>query len=280
MVDERQADFSLFLGNLAAGATLPAQQLKLSTDAPFCLREIAITGAGGQIIPSLTVKFQDARGAFVEQDFISSLQEIPYGGNDSVLTPIVPQIIYPPNGNIVFYVANTNPSVAVSSLRITFRGVGLYPQGSVLNRPNYPANFRELPYIYTQEITMSLTPLLDQIVNIQADSDFVFRAALIMQPGPNFNSFIGQDFQISFKDQNGKRYQNLGVVPGAVTFSAPFFDTIAGETTANRPGIFAPEIYLPANSSLYFDLYGPAGLLPLSFWIALIGSKVFLSNQP
>jgi hypothetical protein len=247
------------------------------------LREIAVTGAGGQLIPSLTIKFQDSRGAFLEQDFISSLQEIPYGGNDSVLTPIVPQVIYPPNGNIVFYISNTNPSVTVTNLRIVFRGVTLFPAGRVLNRQNYPKYFRDIPYIYPVQVTLSATPTLNNILNITPDADFALRALLIAQPGPGFNTFVGSDFQIALKDINGKYYE-IPAQPatqiGGPTYNGVFVNTIAGESTANRPGILVPEIYLEKNTSLYYDLVGPAGSLPLTFWIAFIGSKIFLSSQP
>jgi hypothetical protein len=283
MVDERNTEFSLFLGNVAPNSQLPAQQMKLSTDGPFVLREIAVTGAGGQLIPSLTIKFQDARGAFLEQDFISSLQEVAYGGNDSVLTPIVPQVIYPPNGNIVFYISNTNPSVTATSLRVVFRGVTLFPLGAVLNRQRYPKYFREIPYIYEQSPTMTVAPTLNNILNIQPDSAFALRALLIAQQGPGFQSFVGSDFQIALKDVNGKYYEipaQQGTLIGGPTYNGVFVNTIAGETTANRPGILVPEIYLEPNASLYYDLNGPSGSLPLTLWIAFIGAKIFLSNQP
>jgi hypothetical protein len=282
MVDERNTEFSLYLGNVAAGAALPAQQMKLSTDGPFCLREIAITGAGGQLIPSLTVKFMDSRGAFLEQDFDASLQEIPYGGDNSVLTPIVPQLIYPPNGNIIFYVSNTNPSVAVSSLRITFRGVTLFPAGAVLNRQNYPKYFKEIPYAYTVQPDMTISPFLNNILNIQPDADFAVRGLLISQPGAGFNSFLGSDFQIALKDQNGKYYEIPAIIPTAIPqiFNGVFVNTLAGESQAHRPGLLVPEIYLPKNGTLYYDLNGPTANLPLTLWIRFVGAKIFESNQP
>jgi hypothetical protein len=279
MVDERQTDFSIFTGDAAANQAFPAQQLKLSTDGPFVLREIGVAGAGGQLIPSFTVKFQDARGAFLEQDFLSTLQEFPYSGNGPVLTPVVPQIVYPPNGNIVVYLQNTNPSVSLANVRVLFRGVTLYPGGSVLNRSAYPKNFREVPFAYPQTLTQSVSPLLNQILTIYPDADFALRYVLISQPGPGFNSFDGADFQILLKDQWGKYYEVPAVTPANVN-QGVFFNSIAGESEASRPGLVVPEIYLKRNTSLYYDVFGPAGNLPLTYWLRFGGAKIFESSIP
>lgn len=277
MVDERHTDYQIFIGTMAANAQAPAQQLKLSTDGPFVLREIGLIGLGGDLINSLTVKFQDARGAFLEQDYTASLQEIPYPGNGSVLTPVVPQIIYPPNGNIVVYVKNTNPSVALENVRVIFRGVTLYPNDSVLNRSQYPPYFREVPYAYPVKVVQTVSPQLDNILSIAPFADFALRGLLISQPGAAFNSFIGLDFEILLKDQFGKYYEIPALTPARVT-QGLFFNTMGGESEAARPGLVVPEIYLPKNSNLYFDLIGPGGSLPLTYWIRFLGSNIYQSE--
>jgi hypothetical protein len=275
MPDERHKDYELVFGNLNPATVSPAQQFKVNSDGPFCLREIALTGAGGQSISSFGVKFTDPFNRFLEQDYIAMHGEIPYGGSWPVLTPMIPQLIYPPNSNIVAYLNNTNPLDELVNGRVLFRGVTLFPDQTVLNRQQYPKYFREMPYRFPQKVTQSITPSNDNIVNVTSDADFAMRGFLITQPGPAFNSFLGLDFTIEIKDQNGKLYQ------GDTTKTTPvFFNSIAGEAMAHRPGLFEPEIYLPKNSSFYFDLVSPAGSLPFTFYISFFGAKIFESSTP
>jgi hypothetical protein len=275
MADERNKDYELQFGTLNPSTISPAQQFKVNSDGPFCMREIGLIGAGGQTISSFAVKFTDPFNRFVEQDYISMHGEIPYGGSWPVLTPMIPQMIYPPNSNIVVYLNNTNPSDELVSGRVVFRGVTLFPDGTVLNRQSYPKYFREMPYRYPVQVVQAITPLQNQIVNITPDADFALRGFLITLPGPGFNSFLGNDFTIEIKDQNQKYYQG-----DQTKLSPPFFNTIAGEAMAHRPGLFQPEIYLPKNSSFYFDTNVPASLLPQTFWISFFGAKIFASTKP
>lgn len=270
MADERQRDYELVFGNVAANAQSLAQQLKLDSDGPFCLREIGLEGAGGSLLQSFALKWTDPFNRFVQQEFVSSLAEVPYPGNAPILTPVISQMIYPPNANIVAYLSNTNPSASLTGGRLLFRGVTLYPDQTVLNRQQYPKYFKEMPFAYPIEVTQSTALLQNQVINIRPDSDFALRAMLITLPGPNFNSFIGSEYAIQLKDQNGKYYQSQPV----------FFNSIAGEAIAHRPGLFQPEIYLARNSNLYFDLTLPSAVLPATFWIRFIGAKIFQSTKP
>ena len=185
MIEERQRDYSLFFTTpLAANGAFSAQQLRIDADGPFVLREIGFSGVGGEIPQGVSIKFQDDIGRFVEQDYIPSFGELPfsgaaltgYNGIIPFFTPILPQIVYPPNATIVVYVENTNPSVAVTKLRIVFRGVSLHPQGTILNGFAYPPYFREIPFAYAETIELTQSPQLNNMLNIKPDADFVLRA--------------------------------------------------------------------------------------------------------
>lgn len=270
MPDERHRDYELQFGDVAAGVQLPAQQFKVDSDGPFCLREVGLTGAGGQLVPSFAIKFTDPFQRFVQQDYVPDFGELYYPGNQPILTPLVGQFIYPPNSNIIVYLFNTNPVQALTGGRMLFRGASLYPDGTVLTRQQYPEFFKEMPFNYVVKVTQTLAVQQNLIVNIQSDADFALRSMLITQPGPGFNSFLGADFSIQLKDQNGKYFESQPV----------FFNSIAGEAIAHRPGLFGPEIYLIRNSSFYFDLTSPAASLPATFYISFKGAKIFQSAKP
>jgi len=196
MIEERQRDYSLFFTSpLTANGAFPAQQLRIDTDGPFVLREIGFSGIGGALPQGVSIKFQDDLGRFVEQDYIPSFGELPFSGAALTgytgiipfFTPILPQIVYPPNATIVVYVSNTNPSVAVEKLRIIFRGVSLHPKGTILNGFAYPRYFRELPFAYAETIALTQNPQLNNILNVKPDADFVLRA---LQFVPVSNAFL------------------------------------------------------------------------------------------
>jgi hypothetical protein len=189
-IDERQRDYSLFFQTpLGANKQLPAQQLRVDTDGPFCLREIGFMGLGGEQPQSIAVKFQDELGRFRQQDFTASFAELPYQGSVPsnytgdlpIFTPIIPQIIYPPNSTIVVYLENTNPTQSISQAQIVFRGTSLHPRGTILNGFGYPKYFREFPFAYVNEVVQATTFQPNNILNILSDADFALRAAELVQ---------------------------------------------------------------------------------------------------
>jgi hypothetical protein len=287
MIEERQRDYSLFFSTpLAANGQLPAQQLRIDTDGPFVLREIGFSGLGGVLPQSITVKFQDDIGRFVEQDYISSFGEFPfsgaaltgYNGLIPFFTPILPQIVYPPNATIVVYLNNTNPAQSITGARIIFRGVSLHPRGTVLNGWAYPPYFREIPFAYSENVLLSTSPQLNNILNIKPDADFVLRALQFIPVSSNvIQASFGDNYLIQLKDQNGKYYQT-GSNSSAIATAGVFPDSIAGHLTPYAPGILVPEIYLQKNSALYYDIQAPS--TPINGIMRFIGSKIFESATP
>lgn len=296
-IEERQRDYSLFLQTpLAANAQLPAFQLRIDSDSPFALREIGFTGQGGSTPQSMAIKFQDNLGRFLEQDYIPSFGEAPnsggaltgYTGGLPILTPITPQIIYPPNATIVVYVENTNPSQSLTAGRMIFRGVSMHPRGTILNGWAYPQYFREIPFAYVTTVTVTAgQQLQNNILNILPDADFVLRAVLAIptnSSGSAIQTAFGSDYLVQLKDQNGKYYQTgsfsaAGTPPSPLTKGGVFIDSICGHLAPYAPGVICPELYLQRNSTLYYDVQNPtAGTKQLQFrWI---GSKIFMSNTP
>lgn len=289
IIEERQRDYSLFFSSpLVALGQQPAQQVRIDTDGPFALREIGFSGIGGVLPQGIAIKFQDDIGRFVEQDVIPSFGELPFSGAALTgytglipfFTPILPQIVYPPNATIVVYLSNTNPSVSVEGLRIIFRGVSLHPRGTILNGFAYPKYFREIPFAYAEYLTLTQSPQINNVLNVKPDADFVLRAMQfvpVTSGGYTIQTSFGQNWLIQLKDQNGKYYQtakNSDTIASAGVFP----DSIAGHLTPYAPGIFVPEIYLQKNSALYYDIQAPS--TPISVIARFIGSKIFESQTP
>jgi hypothetical protein len=289
MIEERQRDYSLFFPSpLASNGQQPAQQLRIDTDGPFVLREVGFSTAGGVLPQSIAIKYQDDIGRFVQQDFIASFGELPfsgaaltgYNGLIPFFTPVLPQIVYPPNATIVVYLENTNPVQTLTGARIIFRGVSLHPRGTVLNGWAYPPYFREIPFAYAENILVNtLNPQLNNVLNIKPDADFVLRALQII-PVSSVNVIqpsFGDKYLIQFKDQNGKYYQT-GSNSDSIQSAGIFPDSIAGHLTPYAPGILVPEIYLQKNSALYYDVKVPSQ--PVNLVVRFIGSKIFESATP
>lgn len=286
-IDERQRDYSLFFGAAAANTQQPAQQLRIDSDGPFALREVGFSGTGGVMPQSIQVKFQDNLGRFLEQDFVPTFGEMPFSGAAltnytgfiPALTPIVPQIVYPPNSTIVVYLKNSNPAQSLTAGRMVFRGVSMHPRGTVLNGARYPRYFRELPFSYVRNVTLNSNPQVNNILNILPDADFVLRAMLFTPVTSGvIETAFGSNWLIQLKDQNGKYYQT-GSNSNTIATAGIFPDSICGHVTPHIPGVICPELYLIRNSTLYYDVFTPE-ILPSYIQVRFIGAKIFETAQP
>ena len=287
------------LASVAAGQTVTNIQLQLDNDAPFLLRGRAWrvqydslasrTQAG---LNGLSLRYSSPLRQWNSQGFIPQNLLCPYGGQGGAWLPLRHQQVYPSGGIIGVDLVNTG-SVALTNLTLYWRGVKLFQPGSVKSY-TYPSKFRVLPFVYPiatqsvanpygviQSLTTNETRLLQQF-ECQNDADFVVRYG---QAGPSYAPF-GLEVGIVLRDEDQKAYSNdyvhFEVLFGPSLGNYPCGNsTITAVGTGNSlPSVLYPEIYVPKNHILYYDIqradngFGGTATIP-SFPINLVGSKVY-----
>lgn len=284
------------LTSVAAGATIEGVQLKLDSDAPFVLRRRAMrvsydasrrqTG-----LNHLLLRWADADSNFTSQDFIRQSLLAPYFGQLGNPIPVYKQVTYPRNGFIRCDIRNDSAS-ALSNVTMYWQGVKLFAPGAV-KAATYPARFGLLPFNYPQIINSlavtQTTPLRQTFVNSLgkpiSDADFVMRS---FQAGLPFSTTPVYEVFIKFLDEDEKPYSNdavhVDVFGGNSGMPATYpCGTNAGVAPIGcgpaSPGLFYPEIYVPKNHIMYYELtradVAYAGAVAVNFRIALGGVKVF-----
>ena len=280
------------LASVAAGARIIGMKMQIDTDAPFELRAwsvrqqytAALTQNGLQF---LSVRFTGPAQDYRQQALVPATLSMPNFGQVGNPRPLGKPIRYPANGVIMVDIYNAGAS-AITNLTFFFRGVKLFPWGAV-PAYTYPENFASLSFSYPiQELAMQPTELRqNQIFQCKADADFVFRGGQATRPhlsaGPSQFSECG----IVLKDWNGKPYSNdfvpLDVMFGSGSYpsvfpigATPSFLAPFGTGPA-APGLVFPEIYVPKNQQLWYDLYrnDVGATVAEDVTINLMGSKVF-----
>ncbi len=302
---ERHQDYILLIPSLAPGQSLAGNGvLPLDLDAPFLCR-----GVGLHIAPpsetraqtdlnSCLFRFRNQAGADlaqipvpVPQYFNSAL------GQGGIYRPVWPQQPYPPGGVIQVDFTN-NSADTLTNLQIIFRGVKLFSDGAIPN-PTYPARMRGLEFTYQSgkgasefpedpQIVLNPTDAIYQrILKINGDADFVLRAgqAGIWANGSPYSLFGYTELYIQLMDANQKPYSNLPIHIDWLFGNAGNTLLPGGPTQLlgnAAPGLIVPEIYMPKNSVLFFDLFrrdapyvGVTDDLPVRLSLAWIGSKVY-----
>ena len=281
-VQLRHFDYVLPIGTLAAGQTINASPLQLDNDADFILRGRAVhyqsntPGLAGQ--SALTSYFDRITGPdsgdYLSQALLRFSNECPTFGQYGNPLPVRQPIIYPRGGQITVDVQNQG-NVDFTNLMLYFRGQKIYPPGVV------PWGLQEVPYV---PLAQNQQILLNKL-NIKNDADFVIRQLTI--GSMNLDNPLSQYYQcfIQLRDSNEKGYSNLPVHVDVCfgAFGSVTSNTAPGTTVGPyHPGLLTPEIYLPANGWLYYDLYrqdnyinGAGGLAPVNLYLSFGGMKVF-----
>ena len=287
------------LASVAAGATVTGIQFQFENDAPFLLRGRAYRvsydnlDSKSQIgLNTLALRYSGPNRDFKGQGYIPQGLIMPYGGQGGAWKPVYPQIFYPAGSIIQLDLVNTG-SAALTNLTFYFRGVKLFPWGMV-PAYTYPKRFRTIPFVYpiasvTQaNLTGSIQTLLTadkrllQQFQVGNDADFVFRYG---QSGPSYAPSPLEVFFI-LRDENQKAFSN-DWVHHEVLFGPSLGNYPCGGTTIpaigtgnSLPSCMFPELYLPANHLLYYDVmradsgYAGAATIP-NFPVNLVGSKVY-----
>jgi hypothetical protein len=290
------------LASVAAGASLQVA-VRIHPNAPFILRSRAMrvqydssryqTG-----LNHLLLRWAGPDRMYTSQDYIRQSLLGPYFGQLGNPIPVWPNVQYPRAGTIAVDLKNDG-SGALTNLTLYFRGVELYAPGAV-KAYTYPATFGPLPYTFPQTVVnlpvtcgnftgATAPPVRQNFLTSKgkpiADADFVIRSA---QAGLPFSATPVYETFIKFLDEDEKPYSNDAVHTDVMFGNSGFPATYpAGSSAAVAPvgcgpalpGMFYPEIYVPVNHSMYYEVSRNdssfAGAVPVTFPIGLAGMKVF-----
>lgn len=283
------------LASVAAGAEITGLKFRFDTDAPFELRSRAVRMAYTDTLDQNGLQYVSTRWTGPAQDYRQqglvpeTLQLVNFGqvGNPK---PLFRPVRYPANGVLQIDILNSGPA-AITNLTFFWRGVKLFPWGAV-PAYSYPPGFASLSFAYPIQ-QLALTPTdfrQNQIFQVKADADFVLRAGQATAPHlteVERGTSIFAECSIVLKDWNGKPYSNdfvpLDILFGSAAWpstfplgATPAFIAPFGVGPA-APGLLYPEIYVPRNHQLWYDIQRADTTATASedVTINLIGSKVF-----
>jgi hypothetical protein len=245
---ERHFDYQLRVDSLAAGVRR-VFPLPIQTDAPFLARSVALVqNQDATDFDNLQIQFTDNKQAFrigglanVFDGTVGGYITGPDSGRGGNFTPIYPQIPFPRDGE--FLITLSNPTVAAMvNIRIIFRGVKLFEPGVVWS-PTYPVGgHREIPNDFTLGFTVTDSQTLNnRVVAPNFGTDFVYRCGQILE---NFDSNAYGNMEAILRDHQGRAYSNDWI----------HVNYLFGRLMAERPGIIYPEIYIPNQQALFFDI--------------------------
>lgn len=281
------------LASVAAGAVVEEVVLEMDSDAPFVLTGRAVRHAYTSTLnqanlAGLKTKWTGPNRDYRQQGYILESLQCAYYGAFGNPKPIVPGIVYPPRSVLLLDLINTGGN-AITNLSFYFRGFKLFPAGAV-PAYTYPRRFASQTFSYpvpVSQLGVSETRV-DQIFTVKQDADFVLRAG----QGITISSVEGRtlaEVAIKLKDFNKNPYSS-DFVPFDILFGTGSFPAVVpvGPTPSfvspfgtgpSQPGLFYPEIYVPKNHQLLYDLQradGSGGSNQAEdFTFNFIGGKVF-----
>jgi hypothetical protein len=297
------------LASIAPGGLVAGIEFQTDPDAPFLMRGRCYRVQYDTLASRTQVGLQNVamRVSGKDQDFRSN-QLVPqnlvmaYGGQSAAWKSVYPQVWYPARSTMTIDVLNNSTTATLTQLELYFLGVKLFPWG--VNPPygsseyTYPKRMRATQYGYginylsppdptnpTASIVNLLTADSRQAQTFQAknDADFVIRE---IQAGPSYAPFALQVY-LTLRDENQKAYSNLPVHfevlagPSGGNYQTGSAGSITAIGTGNSmKGIIFPELYIPKNHKLYYDIvrqdsgYAGAQTIP-NFPVTLLGSRVY-----
>lgn len=285
--------YALPVGTLAAGEIRREVELKMDLDSEFILRSRAVhyasltPGLAGQ---SALVDYFDRYTASDTGDYLGDAllrlaNECPDFGQYGSPLPLRPPVRYPRGASLLADVQNQGET-DYTDLVLYFIGQKVFQPG-VLPCNVQPANASPFPFIYSRSVSIGQQQnLLNNKLDVLNDADFIIRSLTI--GSMNISDSLSQYYEmfILLKDQDSRPYSNI---PVHVDACYGAFGSIVGvsqqptfRTGPYHPGLIAPEIYQPANTFLYYDLYrrdnyinGPGFLSTVDLKLAFNGMKVF-----
>jgi len=199
--------------------------------------------------------------------------------NKAMVCPVYPNILYPAGSTIRFDL--TALGTLSPGTLIVLTGVKIFNQGEVW-APTYPKKWTARQYLdrlVVNGFVANGTPVYNNIFTAQSDSDFVWQAGVYSDLATETTGCpahlvvaVAQliDLGVIVKDPDYKPYSNT-FVPAALLF--PFLGS-------EMPGFLYPEIYIPSQQQLLFDLnylytgFTPT-ISPVEVMLGLKGMKVY-----
>jgi hypothetical protein len=286
------------LASVASGATIQLA-LTLDSDAPFLLRSRAMrvqNTAGVQLgLNQLLMRWSRPERVYTSQDLIRQSLCAPYFGQLGNPIPVCPEVFYPRQATINVDIINDGP-LTLTNLTFYFRGVKLFAPGAVKSY-FYPPTFGGLPFVYpqTQLINNVSVPKIYQIpittgpirytFRCHTDADFVIRGG---QAGDPFDTPPAREIFFTMRDEDEKPYSNDAVAMDVlfgnsdmgVRYPAGLGTVAPVGTGPNSTGLFYPELYIPKNHVLYYDVSrddsADVSAIVVNVPLAFIGQKVFV----
>lgn len=281
------------LASVAAGAVITEVLLVMDDDAPFVLTGRAVrhkytSDLIQSNLPGLKTKWTGPNRDYRQQGYILESLQAAYYGQFGNPKPIVPGIQYPPRSVLMLDLINTGAS-AITNLTFYFRGFKLFPKGTV-PAYSYPRRMASQTFVYpvpVSQLGVSETRV-DQIFTCKQDAAFVLRGGQGITISSSANRTLAE-VAIRLKDHQKNPYSN-DYVPFDVLFGCGSFPAVVpvGPTPSyvspfatgpGQPGLFYPEIYVPENHQLLYDLQRADGATGSNqaedFTFAFVGGKAF-----
>jgi hypothetical protein len=298
------------LSSLAPGQQILGLPVNLDKDAPFVMRRRALrikydvnaTGASHLYtgINQIMVRFTGHDHHYLQQSPVPQNLDGAFFGLFGAWKPCFPGVAFPAGGTFWVDIVNNGP-LTLTNLTLYFRGVKLFPWGV---RPDYryPEVMSGLPYAYPiNSIDPTQNPYgliqnlgvadqrLHQVFKVADDADFVIRA-IATGPVAFITTF---EVFLQLRDFDGKPYStgwvHVDAYGGQTTDRFFEFPSGAGSgfspglapygTGASLPNVFFPEIYVPRNQILFYDILrldsAFASAVPQDYPITMIGQKAF-----
>ncbi len=280
------------LASVSPGTVLEEVLLHLDDDAPFVLTSRSVRHAYDsdliQDMQGLKTKWTGPTRDYRQQGYVrESLQMANYGqfGNHK---PIVPGIHFPPRSVLMLDLINGG-SNTLTNLTFYFHGFKLFPSGAV-PAYTYPRKFSSQTFAYpVPVVALGVSEFRqNQIFTVKEDADFVIRGG----QGITISSENGRvlaEVSIRLKDFNKNPYSN-DLVPFDILFGCGGFPAVIPvgptpdfvapfPTGPGLPGLFYPEIYVPKNHQLLYDLQRADGAggsnQAEDFVFSFLGGKAF-----
>lgn len=279
------------LASVAAGAVLTEVLLEMDDDAPFVLtgravRSQYISPFTQSNLTGLKVKWTGPNRDYRQQGYTLESLSMAYYGQFGNPKPIAPAILYPARSVLMLDLINTG-STAITNLSFYFRGYKLFPKGAV---PAYTYPRRMASQTFSYPVFVSQLGVAetrsDQIFTVKQDADFVLRGGQGITISDNGEGRHLANVAIRLKDHQKNPYSS-DFMPFEVLFGTGDFSSVipVGPTPnlippfgtgPGQPGLFYPEIYVPKNYQLLYDLQrADTGTLAEDFTFNFIGGKVF-----
>lgn len=298
------------LASVAPGQVISGITLQLRHDAPFILRGRAYrvqyesATVRQQELNGLSLRYSGPLRDFRQQTYIPQNLVMPYGGQGGAWKGLRHPVAYPAGGVIQVDLVNTTANTTFTNLTMYWRGVELYPWG-INPSYTYQPGGRTLTFVYPinpitaanpfgiiQALQQTETRLLQQF-KCGNDADFALR---YVQAFGNFRGSVGPPVEMFFvlRDENQKAFSNDFVhwetlFGPSAGFGAKSSIYPCGGTQVKAigtgnvlPSVFYPEIYVPRNHVLWYDVKRTDGGISGApgnedIPVNLVGSKVYSS---